>query len=245
MGPGRAGGLPADPSAVSGRNRAGAAADQSAEGRSLCRGGRLAQGTGDAAAQRASNAAAPAAGLLADRCRRNEDRQCQDRAVSRAARLRRLAGDQRQDGRGLLGRGQRRQALEAEADDRGAHPVGDAAVDGHAAPAGRAEERRDDDPRQDGHPAAALLRTGAATGAGTAGRTIRRERRAHGGHAAGQSRPGASSEIRRPGAAAARPAERLRRRRSSARRAPTRTRSAACWRRTSTSRISTSPASTG
>ena len=61
----------------------------------------------------------PAADLLADRRRRHEDRQRQDRTVSRAARLRRLAADQRQDGRELLGHGERRQALEAETAHRG------------------------------------------------------------------------------------------------------------------------------
>ena len=64
----------------------------------------------------------------------------------------------------------RRPALEAETAHRREHSVGQAAVDEHAAPAGRAEERRDGDARQDGHPAAALLRAGAAAGAGAAGR---------------------------------------------------------------------------
>ena len=58
---------------------------------------------------------------------------------------------------------------------------------------------------------AALRGTGAAAGAGPAGRAVRRVRRAHGGDAAGQSRPGPAAEVRRPGAAAARAAERLRR----------------------------------
>ena len=54
--------------------------------------------------RRAGTPRATAADLLADRRRRNEARQRQDRTISRAARLCRLAGDQRQDGRELLGR---------------------------------------------------------------------------------------------------------------------------------------------
>ena len=68
--------------------------------------------------QAAKREAATAADLLADRRRRHEDQQRQDRTVRPGARLRRLAGHQRQDRRELLGRGERGTALQAEAAHR-------------------------------------------------------------------------------------------------------------------------------
>lgn len=56
-------------------NRVGTAIDQSAEGRSLCRGGRLASGPGDCREpSRAGTARTPPADFLPDRCRWDEDR---------------------------------------------------------------------------------------------------------------------------------------------------------------------------
>ena len=113
--------------------------------------------------------------------------------------------------RELLGRGERGTAVEAEAAHRGSIPWDK--LPWTATPRLLAELKSAVLKMRD-EPDIRLLRFAELAQRleqALPGEPFRRVRRAHGGDAAGQSRPGPAAEVRRPGAAAARAAERLRR----------------------------------
>jgi hypothetical protein len=216
-------------------NGAGAAAGQSADANPFREAGDWLKMLKSAANEQDQNARRTGCYSLPSGCGRAEIRRCQAGSVLPGERLRRMAADQREDGRELLGQEERRPALEVETAHRRSIPWDK--LPWTSTPRLLAELKNAVMAMRDERDIR-LLRFAELTAAAGAGdcraRSSASPTCAQRWTIAGQSRPGAAAEVWRSGVAATRTAELATPGRSSAPPRRTPTKSAACWRRTFT-----------